>query len=157
LKAKFSSSITSGDRNMACCFALKGACELWIPVSKNYCSVLGGSTIIIFFCIRCKETSVFAVAHILSHFFCISLMSLFTDIPAFTMFAISCHALFFPQKLSTRKTLLSNNFSLLVLLFVSISFRTLQVPIDNARFYCFVRINIQGRVCLNVTIRDCWK
>jgi hypothetical protein len=41
--------------------------------------------------------------------------------------------------------------------FVSISFRTLQVPIDNARFYCFVRINIQGRVCLNVTIRDCWK
>jgi hypothetical protein len=28
LKAKFSSSITSGDRNMACCFALKGACEL---------------------------------------------------------------------------------------------------------------------------------
>jgi hypothetical protein len=39
--------------------------------------------------------------------------------------------------------------------FVSISFRTLQVPIDNARFYCFVRINIQGRVCLNVTIRDC--
>ena len=43
---------------------------------------------------RCKETSVFAVAHILSHFFCISLMSLFTEIPAFTMFAISCHALF---------------------------------------------------------------
>ena len=41
--------------------------------------------------------------------------------------------------------------------FVSISFRTLQVPIDNARFYYFVRINIQGRVCLNVTIRDCWK
>jgi hypothetical protein len=37
--------------------------------------------------------------------------------------------------------------------FVSISFRTLQVPIDNARFYYFVRIDIQGRVCLNVTIR----
>ena len=39
--------------------------------------------------------------------------------------------------------------------FGSISFRTLQVPIDNARFYYFVRIDIQGRVCLNVTIRDC--
>jgi hypothetical protein len=43
---------------------------------------------------RCNETSVFAVAHILSHFFCISLMSLFTEFPAFTMFTISCHALF---------------------------------------------------------------
>ena len=43
---------------------------------------------------RCKETSVFAVAHILSHFFCISLMSLCTEFPAFTMFAISCHAIF---------------------------------------------------------------
>jgi hypothetical protein len=29
---------------------------------------------------RCNETSVFAVAHILSHFFCISLMSLFTEL-----------------------------------------------------------------------------
>jgi hypothetical protein len=27
--------------------------------------------------------------------------------------------------------------------------------IDNARLYYFVRVNIQGRVCLNVTIRDC--
>ena len=47
---------------------------------------------------RCKETSVFAVAHILSHFFCISLMSLCTEFPAFTMFAISCHALFLPPE-----------------------------------------------------------
>ena len=44
--------------------------------------------------LRCNETSVFAVAHILSHFFCISLMSLFAEFPAFTMLAISCHALF---------------------------------------------------------------
>ena len=48
---------------------------------------------------RCKETSVFAVAHILSHFFLyISLMSLFREFPAFTMFAISCHALFLPPE-----------------------------------------------------------
>jgi hypothetical protein len=26
---------------------------------------------------------------------------------------------------------------------------------DNAGFYYFVRVNIQGRVCLNVIIRDC--
>ena len=42
---------------------------------------------------RYNETSVFAVAHILSHVFCISLMSIFTEFPAFTVFAISCHAL----------------------------------------------------------------
>ena len=47
---------------------------------------------------RCNETSVFAVAHILSHFFCISVMSLFKEFPAFTMFAISCHALFSSQE-----------------------------------------------------------
>jgi hypothetical protein len=38
---------------------------------------------------RCNETS-----HVLSHFFCISLMSLFAEFPAFTIFEISCHALF---------------------------------------------------------------
>ena len=43
---------------------------------------------------RCNETSVFALAHILSHFFCISLTSFFTKFPALIMFVISCHALF---------------------------------------------------------------
>ena len=43
---------------------------------------------------RCNETSVFALAHILSHFFCISLTSFFTEFPALIIFAISCHALF---------------------------------------------------------------
>ena len=81
-----------GIRDICNCLAIKGVFELWIPVSK--------------------ETSVFAVAHILSHFLRISLMYLFTEFPAFTMFAISC------QKLSTRrgKLCFQNNFSLLVLL-----------------------------------------
>jgi hypothetical protein len=84
------------------------------------------------------------------------------------MFVISYHALFLPPevideehfafKITFLFSYSSNNTTLsLSFRFVSISFRTLQVPIDNARFYYFVRIDIQGRVCLNVTIRDCWK
>ena len=40
----------------------------------------------------------FCGAHILSHFLCISLMYLSTEFPAFTMFAISCHALVLTQE-----------------------------------------------------------
>ena len=43
---------------------------------------------------RCNETSVFVLPHILFHFFCISLTSLFTEFPAIIIFALSCHALF---------------------------------------------------------------
>jgi hypothetical protein len=43
-----------------------------------------------------EKTSVFAIAHVLSHFFCVSLMYLFTEFPTFIMFAISCYALFLP-------------------------------------------------------------
>jgi hypothetical protein len=39
---------------------------------------------------RCNETSVFVLPHILSHFFCISLTSLFTEFPAIIIFALSC-------------------------------------------------------------------
>jgi hypothetical protein len=43
----------------------------------------------------------------LSHFFCISLMSLCTEFPAFTMFAISCHAIFlFPEVIEIMHALL---------------------------------------------------
>ena len=70
---------------------------------------------------RCKETSVFAVVHfyIVPFFFCISVMSLFTEFPAFTMFVIFCHALFLPPEVIDEENFpkcFQNNFSLLVLL-----------------------------------------
>jgi hypothetical protein len=70
-------------------------------------------------------------------------MYLFTEFPAFTMFAISCHALFLSPEVIDEAGRWQNN-----------SDRSSLTTVDNARFYYFVRVNIQGRVCLNVTIRD---
>jgi hypothetical protein len=56
--------------------------------------------------------SVFSFVKFLS-----SLMQLFTEFPAFTMFAISCHALLFaPRSYRRGKLCFQNNFSLVVLL-----------------------------------------
>ena len=87
-------------------------------------------------------------------FLCISLMYLFTEFPAFTMFAISCYALFLPPKLSTRgKLCFQNNCSLLVLLqpcnFFSIC--PIWLPLRHFLFSTVTNSNIQKHPTLNVS------
>jgi hypothetical protein len=103
---------------------------------------------------RCKKTSVFAVTHILSHFFCISLMSLFTEFPAFTMFAISCHALFLsPEVIDEENFAFKITFSLLVHLqqynffYISVQFG---FSLDIFLFSTVTNSNIQTHPTLNV-------
>jgi hypothetical protein len=66
---------------------------------------------------RYKETSVFAVAHVLSHVFCISLLSLFYGIPAINYVCnfLPC-PIFLPKSYRRGKLCLQNNCSLLILL-----------------------------------------
>jgi hypothetical protein len=60
----------------------------------------------------------------------------------------------------TKETLSGNYWNFLHLqfnilyLFILGNFALMFQYIYNARFYYFVRLSIQGRVCLNITIRD---
>ena len=89
----------------------------------------------------------------LFHFLCISLMYLFTEFPAFTMFAISCHALFFaPRSYRRGKLCFQNNFSLVVLLqqYNLFSICSIWLPFRHFLFSTVTNSNIQTHPTLNV-------
>ena len=79
-------------------------------------------------------------------------MSLFTEFPAFTMFAISCHALFLPPEVIDEENCFQNNFSLLVLLqqYNFFSICPIWLPFRHFLFSTVTNSNIQIHPTLNV-------
>ena len=132
---------------------------------KNYCSVLGDSTIInVFYCIRyqlpvclwlrrCKETSVFAVAHILSHFFLCLFNVSFYEIPGiyYVCNFLPC-PIFVPRSYRRGKRCFQNNFSLLILLqqYNPFSLCPIWLPFRHFLFSTVTNSNIQTHPTLNV-------
>ena len=72
-----------------------------------------------------KKKPVFAVAHILSNVLCILLMSLFPAFPTFTIFAISCRALFVSREVIDEK-----NFAFKITFLFSYSFNNITVSLS---------------------------
>ena len=76
-------------------------------------------------------------------FLCISLMYLFTEFPAFTMFAISCHALFLPPEVIDEE-----NFAF------KITFLFLLVLLQQYNFFCICPIWLPLRHLLFSTVTN---
>ena len=103
---------------------------------------------------RCKETSVFAVAHILSHFFFVYFFNVsFYGIPGiyYVCNFLSC-PIFAPRSYRRGKLCFQNNFSLLVLLqqYNFFSICPIWLPFKKNLFSAVTNSNIQTHPTLNV-------
>ena len=98
---------------------------------------------------RCKETSVFAGAHLLSHFFCIFSCLFLRNSRHLLCFQFPAMPYFCPQKLSTSKICFRNNFSLLVLLQQYNFFSICPIWFPFRHFFIF-NSHIQTHPTLNV-------
>ena len=101
---------------------------------------------------RYNETSFFCGSTYIVPFFCISLMSLFTEFPAFTMFAISCHALFLSPEVIDEENFAFKITSLFVLFqqYNFFSICPIWLPFRHFLFSTVTNSNIQTHPTLNV-------